>query len=247
MGKPGRDALRDGLPIIRETFKPLFIIVNGENAAHGVGITPDMADEFFDRGIDAITLGNHAFHKREILSYLDRGSAIIRPINLPPGASGRGKCTVKKGGIELNIINVCGRVFMEPYDDPFRAMDAILPECSSPHILVDIHAETTSEKIAMAWYLDGRVTAVIGTHTHVQTADERIMPKGTAAITDVGMTGPQNGILGMNRDIIIRRFLTSMPERFEVADGEGVISGLVLDVNKDTGRVIHVERLNLEP
>lgn len=246
VGKPGRQAVREALPSILASCPSEFVIANGENAAGGVGITPEIAEELFGHGIDGITLGNHAFHKPEIGEYLDSGRPIIRPANQPPSVPGKGCMRLIKGDVELVVINLCGRVFMPPYDDPFRAADALIAEAGTSHILMDFHAEATSEKIAMAWYVDGRVSAVVGTHTHVPTADERILPQGTAAITDVGMSGPETGVLGMDRSVVLKRFLTGLPARFEVAAGPGVISGVAIDVNYDTGRAEAIERIRFE-
>ncbi len=247
VGKSGRNKVLAELPSLVQKHKPLFVIVNGENAAAGVGITPDIANEFFNWGIDAITLGNHALHKREILPYLDIESRIVRPSNMPPAVPGRGHCVIEKDGIALSVINLCARVFMDPYDDPFREADRLMELCPSPHIFVDFHGEATSEKIAMAYHLEGRATAVVGTHTHVQTADERILPAGTAAITDVGMCGPSDSVLGVDKKIILNRFLTGLPQKFEVAETPGCISGVVLDVEKTTGRALAIERIRIEP
>jgi metallophosphoesterase (TIGR00282 family) len=243
VGRPGREAVKAGLPALISEFQPLFTIVNGENSAAGIGITPEIAGELFGLGIDAITLGNHALGKREIYGYLDSGKPIVRPANMNPAVPGTGKVKIARDGIELAVINLCGRVFLDGYDDPFRAVEPLLAGVGTAHVLVDFHAEATSEKIAMAFHLEGRVTAVLGTHTHVATADERILPGGTAAITDVGMTGPPNGVLGMDREIILERFRTGMPMRFEVADQTGVISGVVLDVERDTGRAVGIRRV----
>lgn len=243
VGKPGREALRLGLPELCRLHDPLFVVVNGENAAGGVGITPAIAEEFYALGVDAITLGNHAFNKREIYPYLDGDRPIVRPANLPSAAPGRGWVAVEKGDVRLVVANVCGRVFLDGYDDPFAEVDRIVQAAQTPHLLIDFHAEATSEKIAISFHLDGRATAVLGTHTHVATSDERVLPGGTAAITDVGMTGPIDSVLGMDPGVILRRFLTSMPQRFEVADKPGVISGVVLDVERVTGRARSIERI----
>jgi metallophosphoesterase (TIGR00282 family) len=245
VGKPGRKAVREGLPILRDQHSPLFVVANGENAAGGVGITPEIADELFGLGVDAITLGNHAFQKKEVFGYLDSAMPVVRPANMPPEVPGRGVCTVQKDGVELAVINLCGRVFLDSFDDPFRAVDVILEGLQTPHILIDFHAEASSEKVAFAWHVAGRVTAVLGTHTHVPTADERILPGGTAAITDVGMTGPIESVIGMDREIILRRFRTTLPARFEVAENPGVISGVVLSVQKETGRALEIRRIRL--
>lgn len=243
VGKPGRTAIRQGLPSLLEIHKPLFTVINGENSAGGVGITPDIAEEFFAEGADAITLGNHAFNKREINAYLETGKPIIRPANMPQSTPGRGEMVVEKDGIKLCVANVCGRVYMDSYDDPFAFVDTWLQGLDSPHRLLDFHAEATSEKIAMGWHCNGRATAVLGTHTHVQTADETVLPGGTAYITDVGMSGPVRSVLGMDRDVILKRFRTTLPQRFEVANEPGVICGVAISVELDTGRAVGIERI----
>ncbi len=227
---------------MRDTHKPLFTIVNGENAASGIGITPDNAEEIFGAGADAITLGNHAFNKREIYSYLDGGKSIVRPANMPCNVPGKGYITIEKEGISLAVINLCGRIYMDSYGDPFHEIDKVFSQLQTPHRLVDFHAEATSEKIAMGFYCDGRASAVVGTHTHVQTADEIVLEKGTAYITDVGMTGPVRSVLGMDRQIIIDRFRTTLPHRFEVANEPAVICGVVIHVQRSTGRAVNIER-----
>lgn len=243
VGKPGRNAVASCLPSLIESYNPDFVIANGENSAAGVGITPEIADELFGRGIDAITLGNHAFNRREIIPKLETDARVLRPANFPDGTPGRGHSVLEKGGKYLGLINLCGRVFMSEYDDPFRRAITIISELGTAVTLIDFHAEATSEKMAFAWHLDGKVSGVLGTHTHVQTADERILPGGTAYISDVGMCGPMDSIIGMDRDVILRRFLTLMPERFEVAPGRSVICGVVLDVKDDTGRAESIERV----
>ena len=242
VGRPGRSIIRLGLPSLKDTFKPLFTIVNGENAASGIGITPDNAEEILSSGADAITLGNHAFNKREIYGYLDSGKPIVRPANMPCKVPGRGYMTIEKQGIALAVINLCGRVFMDSYGDPFHKIDEILNSLETPHRLLDFHAEATSEKIAMGYHCDGRASAVVGTHTHVATADETILEHGTAYITDVGMTGPVRSVLGMDRQIILERFKTTLPQRFEVANEIAVISGVVVHVQRNTGRAVGIER-----
>jgi len=246
VGKPGREAVARELPKLFRAHSPTFVVINGENSAAGVGITPSIAEELFAAGADAITLGNHAFNKREIYEYLDRDRPIVRPGNLPPLAPGRGVAVVEKSGIRLAVVNLCGRVFLDGYDDPFRAIDGILDDVGTHHILLDFHAEATSEKIAMGWHVNGRVTAVVGTHTHVTTADETVLPGGTAYITDVGMCGPMPSVLGMEREIILHRFRSSMPTRFEVADQPGVISGVVIDVQRDSGRATAIRRVRVD-
>lgn len=242
VGKPGRLALKQGLPSLHESYRPLFTVVNGENAAGGVGITPDIAEEIFRLGVDAITLGNHTFNKREIMPYLNARPAIVRPGNMPPTVPGRGLCVVEKEGVQLAVLNLCGRVFMDMFDDPFREIEAMLGSLDTPHRLLDFHAEATSEKIAMGYHVDGRVTALLGTHTHVPTADECILPGGTAYISDVGMSGPVRSVLGMDRHIILERFRTGLPQRFEVANEPGVICGVVIDVQRETGRATGIRR-----
>jgi metallophosphoesterase (TIGR00282 family) len=243
VGKPGRNAIQENLPKLIHTHKPLFTIVNGENSAGGVGITPDIAEEIYKAGADGITLGNHAFNKREIMPYLGSGKPIVRPANMPEVVPGKGIASVKKEGIELAFINLCGRVFLDTYDDPFREVEKLLANLTTKHILVDMHAEATSEKIAMGFFLDGRVSAVVGTHTHVQTADEIILPEGTAYITDVGMTGPYPSVLGMAKEVILSRFKTSLPTRFEVANEPGYIHGVIIQVESETGRAQSIERI----
>jgi hypothetical protein len=243
VGKPGRNAIQENLPKLKNIHKPLFTIVNGENSAGGVGITPDIAEEIYKAGADGITLGNHAFNKREIMPYLGSGKPIVRPANMPEVVPGKGIASVKKEGIELAFINLCGRVFLDTYDDPFREVEKLLKTTTTKHILVDMHAEATSEKIAMGFFLDGRVSAVVGTHTHVQTADEIILPEGTAYLTDVGMTGPYPSVLGMAKEVILSRFKTSLPTRFEVANEPGYIHGVIIQVESETGRAQSIERI----
>lgn len=247
VGKPGRTVVKEGLPSLIESYQPLFAIVNGENSAGGVGITPDIAEEIYKAGAHAITLGNHAFNKREIFGYLDSGKPIVRPGNMPETTPGKGLCTIEGDGIKLAVINLCGRVFLETYDDPFREANRILDGLDTPHIFVDFHAEATSEKIAMGYHLDGRVTAMVGTHTHVTTADETVLEGGTAYITDVGMCGPIGSVLGMDREVILSRFRSTLPTKFEVANAPGVISGVVISVNRDTGRANSIARLTFGP
>jgi metallophosphoesterase (TIGR00282 family) len=243
VGRPGRDAVKAGLPSLKETYRPLFTIVNGENSAGGVGITPAIANEILLAGADAITLGNHAFNKREIDAYLNASQSIVRPANMPDGTPGKGAIEILKDGLRFLVVNVCGRVFMESFNDPFAEIDRVLKTAMTPHGLLDFHAEATSEKIAMGYFCDGRITAVVGTHTHVTTADECVLPGGTAYITDVGMTGPRNSVLGMDREVIVKRFLTTLPQRFQVADEQGVISGVAIDVERDTGLAKSIERI----
>ncbi len=243
VGKPGRTAVREGLPSLIDTHRPLFTIVNGENAAGGVGITPDIAEELFRAGADVITLGNHAFNKREINPYLDTDKPIVRPLNMPAGVPGRGIRRVQKDHVALCVTNLCGRVYMESYGDPFAEFDRVATEHSDAHIFVDFHAEATSEKIAMGYHCAGRAVAVVGTHTHVTTADECVLAGGTAYITDVGMCGPVRSVLGMDRETILKRFRTTLPYRFEVANEPGVICGVVIRVERLTGYATSISRV----
>ena len=245
VGRPGREIVLDKLSSLVNKHNPEFIIVNGENSAGGVGITPDIAESLYKEGVDAITLGNHAFNKNEVATYLDSGRPIVRPHNMPRGTAGKGLCQVRNGNITLNIINLCGRVFMDGYNDPFEAIDDLLPECKGEHILIDFHAEATSEKVAFGFHVAGRATAVLGTHTHIPTADESILVGGTAYITDVGMCGPYPSVIGMDKDRVLHRFKTSLPTRFEVAEQPGVICGVLIDVLKVSGRATRIERIRV--
>jgi metallophosphoesterase (TIGR00282 family) len=218
-----------------------------ENAAGGFGITPPIARAFLDQGVDVMTSGNHIWDKKEIVEYIARENLLLRPANFPAGTPGTGFITVKAGPHRVAVINLMGRVFMHTIDCPFRKADELIPELrrETPIILVDMHAEATSESLAMGWYLNGRVSAVIGTHRHVQTADERILPGGTAYITDVGLTGPTDGVIGVDREQIIQRFLTQMPIRFETAKGPAALHGAVIVVDPETGRASDIRRLSV--
>jgi 2',3'-cyclic-nucleotide 2'-phosphodiesterase len=245
VGSPGRQIVHDRLADIVAQRQIDLVIANGENAASGFGITPRLADELLGMGIDVLTGGNHSWDRKEILEYLPHQPRLLRPANFPEGTPGTGTFVgIAKNGVKFAVLNLQGRVFLTPIDDPFRKADAELA-CLPPDvafILVDMHAETTSEKVAMGWYLDGRVTAVVGTHTHVATADEHILPQGTAYITDVGMTGPHGGVIGMDRDGIIKRFLDGLPARFEVASGD-VQMNCVLIETEDSDTCNPVGRL----
>jgi metallophosphoesterase (TIGR00282 family) len=221
-GRPGREIVRRALPALVERESLDFVIANVENSAAGFGVTGDIANAILSYGVDAMTTGNHVWDKKEVLDYMPRQPKLLRPANFPAGAPGRGSYLGRtRSGEPIGVVNVMGRIFMQPIDDPFAV---VLKEIESLRgkarvIVVDMHAEATSEKVAMAWHLDGRATAVFGTHTHVQTADERILPKGTAAMTDVGMTGPHDSIIGVVTEAALGRFLTSMPAKFEPATG----------------------------
>jgi metallophosphoesterase (TIGR00282 family) len=219
VGGIGRRTLLESLPILRERFAPTFVIANGENMAGGLGITPKLADELISAGIDAITLGNHAYHRREIYPYLDAQPRILRPANFLRSQPGHGVCIVERDGISLGVVSLSGNLYLRAGRSAFTEIEPALAEVrEAEHIIVDMHAEATSEKVAMGWHLDGRVTAVVGTHTHVPTADARVLPGGTAYITDVGMTGPRGGVIGVKREQAIESLLTQMPVRFETSD-----------------------------
>ncbi len=248
VGKIGREAVETMLPTLHDMYAPDFVVVNGENAAAGLGITPDIARRLLDAGVDAITLGNHTWHKRDILDYLDCEPRLLRPANFPTGAPGKGYGVFRcRTGGRVGVANLQGRVFMDPLDDPFRLADTILEAFrpQTPVSLFDFHAEATSEKKAFGYYVDGRASVVVGTHTHVQTADERLLPGGTAYITDVGMVGPQESVLGMNPQESVQKFVTQLPHRFEVAEGAVVLCGIVADVDAATGRAGHIERVQI--
>jgi metallophosphoesterase (TIGR00282 family) len=247
VGRPGRDVLRERLAHVRSRYDADVVIANAENAAGGTGLTPDIAGELFSEGVDLITLGNHAWARREIREVLDEPfPPILRPLNYHGSPPGRGSAVLEVGGRKVAVISVAGRVFATThYDCPFRTCQAEVERLRriTPVIIVDAHGEATSEKAALAWYLDGRVTAVIGTHTHVQTADERILPGGTAFITDVGLTGPVDGVIGMDRHLALERFLTQLPVRLEVADGPAVFSAVLIEVDPDLGKARSIRRV----
>jgi metallophosphoesterase (TIGR00282 family) len=229
VGGIGRRTLLDCLPILRERYEPTFVVVNGENAAGGLGITPKIAEQMFAAGVDAITLGNHTYHRREIYAYLDTGKPIVRPANFLRSQPGRGVCVVEHEGVRLGVVNLSGNVYLRAGRSAFTEIEVALGELGEvEHILVDVHAEATSEKVAMGWHLDGRVTAVVGTHTHVPTADARVLPGGTAYITDVGMTGPRGGVIGVKREQAIESLLTQMPIRFETSEEDPWLMGVLI-------------------
>lgn len=247
VGKPGRRAVRDLLPGIIEEKRIDFVIANCENAASGFGVTAEIVEELYGCQIDVLTSGNHIWDKKEFLEFADEYETLLRPANYPAGAPGRGSVVVPtSGGVPIGVINLQGRVFMQPLDCPFRTADRLIEQLQKRTrlILVDMHAEATSEKIALGWYLDGRVAAVVGTHTHVQTADNRILPGGTACITDVGMTGPFDSVIGIKKEAILERFLTLIPNRFDVAKGDVRLQGVVIDVGAD-GRSMDIQRIDV--
>jgi 2',3'-cyclic-nucleotide 2'-phosphodiesterase len=229
VGGIGRRTLLECLPILRERLHPIFVVVNGENVAGGLGITPKTADELFAAGVDAITLGNHTYHRREIYPYLDAEPRIVRPANFLRSQPGRGVCVVERSGVRLGVVNLSGNLHLRAGRSAFTEIEVALGELDAvDHILVDMHAEATSEKVAMGWHLDGRVTAVVGTHTHVPTADARVLPRGTAYITDVGMTGPRGGVIGVKREQAIESLLTQMPVRFETSEEDPWLMGVLI-------------------
>lgn len=245
MGSVGRKALKTLLPYLKQKYAPDFLIVNGENAAGGKGITPDIAKEFYDLGVHGITLGNHAWDKKEIFDYIEDEQRMVRPANFPEGTPGRGYMLLKSGGKEIAVMNLQGRTFLPPLDCPFRKADQILSEIPSriKTVFVDFHAEVTSEKIAMGWYLDGKVSAVVGTHTHVQTHDDTILPQGTAYITDVGMVGSREGVLGMEKSAVLRKFLTQLPVRFQADQGKWQFHGAYIEIDENTGTAVKLQLL----
>jgi metallophosphoesterase (TIGR00282 family) len=247
-GKPGRDIVQKALRTLVEAHGIDLVVANVENSAAGFGVTGDIADTILGYGVDVMTSGNHVWDKKEILDYIPRQPKLLRPANFPAGVPGRGTWVGRtRSGEPVAVINVMGRVFMSPLDDPFAV---VLKEIDAARakarvIIVDFHAEATSEKVAMGWHLDGRVTAIFGTHTHVQTADERILPKGTAYLTDVGMTGPHDSIIGVTIEAALGRFVNGMPARFEAAAGGARLNAIVISADPATGRATGIERLNL--
>jgi metallophosphoesterase (TIGR00282 family) len=230
VGSLGRRTLLGLLPALRERHATTFVVVNGENAAGGLGITPKIADELFDAGVDVITLGNHAYHRREIYDYLGDRREILRPYNYLRSQPGHGTCVVQRDGVRLGVVNLSGNLFLRAGRPAFTDIDVALGELDGrvDHVLVDFHAEATSEKVALGWHLDGRVSAVVGTHTHVPTADGRVLPGGTAYITDVGMTGPRGGVIGVRKEQSIRGFVTHMSERYDTSEDDPWLNGVLV-------------------
>jgi len=250
-GRPGRTIVKERLPDLLKEHAIDLVIANGENAAAGFGITPQLTEELFELGIDVLTSGNHIWDKREIIDYFRAADGnphslarrLLRPANYPPAMPGWGLYQGKKNDVPYAVLNLQGRVFMASNDDPFRVADRLLKEIKAAVVVVDVHAEATSEKMAMGWYLDGRVTAVVGTHTHVPTADERVLPGGTAYITDVGMTGPYDSVIGVKKELIVEKFLTNMPSRFEAASADVRLCAIVLDCDESTGKAREIRRV----
>jgi metallophosphoesterase (TIGR00282 family) len=248
VGRPGRDLLRHGLAALASHHNVDLVIANVENAAAGHGITPDIANDLFEYGVHVMTGGNHTWDKKEIFPYIVKQPRMIRPANYPEGAPGLGRYVARaENGVMVGVVNAMGRVFMTPLDDPFRVVleqiDLVKAD-GAQIVFVDFHAEATSEKVAMGWHLDGKVAAVVGTHTHVQTADDRVLPKGTAYITDVGMTGPHDSVIGVDRMAIVHRFLSAMPQRFETATENPRLNGVVVQADEHTGLAVSITRVN---
>ena len=248
VGRPGRGAIRELVPSLITSERVDLAMANAENASGGMGVDVKSAEELFSAGIHVLTSGNHIWKKKEIFPYMEENPRLLRPANYPPGAPGRGWFEWEgPHGLRVLVVNLEGRVFMRSLEDPFRYVDAILQEHRhySPVVLVDMHAEATSEKMAMGWFLDGRVSLVYGTHTHVQTADERILPGGTAYITDLGMCGPLDSVIGIEKEIVIEGFLSQRPRRFEVARDNVVLQGVLLDVDEESGKAKNIRRIRV--
>ncbi len=250
-GRPGRTIVKDRLSSLVNEHAIDLVIANGENSAAGFGITPPLAEDLFDLGIDVLTTGNHIWDKREIVDYFEMANGnqhgmarrLLRPANYHSGMPGWGVYEGQKAEVPYAVINLQGRVFMASNDDPFRVADQLLKTIKAKIVFVDMHAEATSEKISLGWYLDGRVTALVGTHTHIPTADERVLPGGTAYITDVGMTGPYDSVIGVRKELVIGRFLNNMPARFEAATGDVRLCAVIIDADAETGHARSIKRL----
>lgn len=246
VGEPGRKAVKELVPKITKREKIDFIVANGENTAGGSGVTPALVDELLSYGVDVITSGDHIWKRKEIIDRIAQDARILRPANYPREAPGFGSTVVQsKAGVDVGVINIQGRVFMQAIEDPFRVVKSELDRIKNKArvIIVDVHAEATSEKMALGWFLDGLVSAVIGTHTHVQTADEKILPQGTAFLTDAGMTGPFDSVIGRNKEQILARFMTQMPTKFEMAEGDIQLHGAIIDIDEKTGKANSIKRV----
>jgi 2',3'-cyclic-nucleotide 2'-phosphodiesterase len=245
VGKPGREGIKRFLKPLQQEYSVDVTIANAENAASGKGLTKEIAEELFDYGIQFFTMGNHVWDNRDIFNFIDRENRMVRPANYPVGAPGQGYGFIRTKGCKIGILNLSGRIFMPTLDDPFsgaiRWINQIKQE--TPLVLVDFHAEATSEKVALGWFLDGKVSAVVGTHTHIQTSDARVLPQGTAYITDVGMTGPRDSVLGVKKEIIINRFLTQLPAKFELANGPVQVNAVIIDIDEDSGKAQNIEAI----
>jgi 2',3'-cyclic-nucleotide 2'-phosphodiesterase len=249
VGKPGRRAVKELLPSLVAGREVDLVVANCENAAAGFGITRDIVEELYDAHIDILTSGNHVWDKREVLEFIEDYETLLRPANYPTTVPGRGSVIMPTaGGIYVGVLNLAGRIFMQPIDCPFTAAKKAIAglKMKTDVIIVDIHAEATSEKKALGWYLDGYVSAVLGTHTHVQTADDEVLPQGTAYISDVGMTGPFDSVIGIKKDAIIERFLTQIPNKFDIAKGDVRLQGVLLDIDPISGRANSIERVSIK-
>ena len=247
VGHPGRETVKALLSGLKAELEVDLAVVNGENAAAGFGLTAKLVAELRDAGADVITTGNHVFAQKEFVTELPALERVTRPANYPPDAPGKGWCVVEARGQKVLVMNLMGRIFIDPIDDPFRAADAILAEHKDVRIsLCDMHAEATSEKTAMGWYLDGRVSAVVGTHTHIPTADARVLPGGTAYVTDVGMVGPRDSCIGMDKDVVLKRFLTGVPNRFIVASGPVTFNSVLVTISTSSGQATSIQRIDRE-
>ena len=244
VGSPGRRAVKHFLPELRREYEVDLVVANAENAAHGRGLTPKLAEELLDAGIDVLTSGNHIWDEKSIIPAMETDLPLLRPINYPEGVPGRGYLIQD----DVLIVNVMGRTFMADLDDPFRAMDRLLNTLPDvpPVVCVDFHADATSEKVAMGWYLDGRVSSVVGTHSHVPTADAWVLPNGTAYVSDLGMTGPKYSVIGVQTEAVLQRFLTQMPNKFPVAEGPAVLGAVVVDIDPLSGKARSIKRVDRE-
>jgi hypothetical protein len=244
IGKLGRQVCGQVLPELRQTLQPDFIIANGENAAHGYGLTEKVYQELMCLGIDALTMGNHVWDKKELVQNIEKLPRVVRPANYPVGTPGPEYLILEKADVKLAIVNLSGRTFMQCMDCPFQAMQRLLPQIKTNLILVDIHAEATSEKVAMGWFLDGNVSAVLGTHTHVMTADERLLPNGTAYLSDAGMVGAYDSIIGMQKEQILKRFVTQIPEKFEPTEsGPGLFNAVLVSIDAISGHAKEIKKI----
>jgi len=246
VGSPGREMIKEYLPVLKRKYRPHITIVNGENAAGGRGITEQIYKQFLESGANVVTLGNHAWDNKDIFEFIDTAKYLVRPANFPENTPGNGLVFIKMNSIEVAVINLQGRTFMPPLDCPFNKADELIEIAKKRTniIFVDFHAEATSEKQAMGWYLDGKVSSVIGTHTHVQTSDNRILPNGTAYMTDVGMTGPYDGILGMEKEAVMKKFLTALPARFEVPkSGRKQLSACLITIDNKSGKALKIKTI----
>lgn len=244
IGKLGRQLCSQVLPELRQTLQPDFIIANGENAAHGYGLTEKVYLELMTLGIDALTMGNHVWDKKELIANIEKLPRVVRPANYPAGTPGSDYLIIEKADVKLAIVNLSGRTFMQCMDCPFQAMNRLLPQIKTNLVFVDIHAEATSEKVALGWFLDGRVSAILGTHTHVMTADERILPQGTAFLSDTGMVGAYDSIIGMTKAQILKRFVTQIPEKFEPEEnGPGLFNGVLVSIDAISGQAKDIKRI----